>query len=1328
MADGVRVKKTITILSPVIIGFLVVYATFNYFKKDLKQFLLSQIEIFSQRNLPFTVKGKNIHFNFYSASVQLTDLELTVNTKEDLGLSRAKIDNIRVNIDFLQILAGKIYLSSIVVESSDIQFSLDPYISNETQRNPEINWNPFFQLIKKIPVYRLAIIKSKLAVDSKKINLSGNFNDLDLIFFNDRESLSLKLNFSESTVHWNNKIKLPFHLQIDLTLSNKSIEIHQAELSAANSKIELYGEIKNLKNIMTSPEGFLKFKSELALAGIKDLFVQTEKHMPVLGSLAFSGDLQIEKGLHFKSDFAAQGLGLKIGQHEIGNINFKGKYFDKKITIAQANIENLAGDIKLSNLESEFESFDKITFKTNLDTEQIDMHELLLRQGIGDLPLEFFLAANIGCEGLLRPLPDIECRGQVQGEEFEVASGTKKEDLVIAAWEQMAAEGSFKITNHEITYKADLKVKENKGFSEGVISYKDGFRIKFASPRLDFKNLQKLANLKLEGYGSIVGETSGDSGGAKFNMNLDLNDLYFENFYLHKTKGNLSYLKGFLNFDNVSGYIGTTKYSAHVHINLSQGTISAEGQAPALELADVLKVIQRKVQLPFEVTGYGSAFVKLEGPLKLNQLSYTFSAQSFRGSIAGESYDRIHFDISAKNGEVKADKVLLTKNKSVISMFGLGHPDGNIDLSIRGDRFLLEESENISKISSNISGIFNYQIGLTGHVLSPDLNFKGSINNLIIEELDLPNSNFEFLLNKESLEGKASLLGQRLKSEFKIPVADNIPFYLKVDANEWNYATLVALIGGTNLLNDYQTSMTGTIELASESGGLFNASGKGITTDFLLKRGNLSLSNKGPMELIMKNGTIQLVNNKLISLNTPENNFLEISGSQFSLDDLNLKIEGKSELRLFQIFLPFMEEFSGGGKISAAVSGSIFKPEILGSAKIENGFAKIKGFPHPLERAQADVQFSAAKILINSVQGSLGGGTFKGDGLLTIEGPKNLPLNLSTKVENVTLNLPDGIKTTGDAELTFSGSWFPFLLSGTYRVRSGLIDMEFTDNSNLATLKQSSYLPKIILQSAFDPLTLDILINMDQNIAIKNSLIEGNLTGILQIKGTTSNPNLNGKISLDKSSRLLFRDKVFEIQAGNIQFKDPSEINPELFLSARSRVNDYDVFLLTQGTAKNPLLRWTSVPPLSENDIISLLALGVIAGKTDSRIQNFNDNQTSVMTLGSALISNTKAGKTLQEKLGVNVQLSSSYDDTKNVSVSKITLSKKLSNNVNASASRVQGQSNSNEYKLRYNFNSNISAVGTYEQRQNSEDTKSPASINNNNIFGIDLEFKKEFK
>jgi translocation and assembly module TamB len=116
--------------------------------------------------------------------------------------------------------------------------------------------------------------------------------------------------------------------------------------------------------------------------------------------------------------------------------------------------------------------------------------------------------------------------------------------------------------------------------------------------------------------------------------------------------------------------------------------------------------------------------------------------------------------------------------------------------------------------------------------------------------------------------------------------------------------------------------------------------------------------------------------------------------------------------------------------------------------------------------------------------------------------------------------------------------------------------------------------------------------------------------------------------------------------------------------------------------------------------------------------------------LGSAIFSQNPLNQKIKKRLDVNLQLSSSYDSTKNIVIPKITATRKLSEKVSASVSRTVGtEETTAEVKLQYLINQNVSAIGSYENKEEGTETGISAGENEKkSILGLDLEYKREFK
>lgn len=1324
-------KRILIILLPLVMAFSVVVGVYFYFKPKMQGWLLRQISRLSEEKLPVNIQIQNVDWTLLFPEFHVEGVSISPKPGELQDLPNIEIQKVSASLDLLAILTGRIAVSSLLIETPTTTIDLDPFMKDTGPSKP-LPIDQLFEYLPKIPVSRLGIKTADVTLLSKKQKLNVHLKSTDILVLNRKTRIHAQFDSNESTFLFSNT-ELPFRLQGEVTLNRQALDLNNVKLGVLNSLVTMNGSLNDFARIHMKPQGTLEYEIfsdlEAAYFAGKDYF-----KMPSLsGSVRSSGRVQLADAANTIAGFQVLGQKIKIDQFDVGDVQFEGQFKNNVLAVSDIALTNEAGLIDIKNLELELgekEGQQTMAVRGKLNSNQLDMNELMIRIGVGDIPVEGFISANISCQGPLLPDLQVSCSGSADAEQFEVRSGDKVEDLIVSV-DEFGANGDFSITKQGVKYQTKLKVKEDQGTSDGFISFKEGFKINYATRDLHFKNIQHLAGLKLEGHGALQGSTQGDSSAATFQMNLSPKDFFFENFFLGEATGKMRYDSGKMYFTDLSGKINKTAYNANVTVDLHRKRISANGNLPQYELTDVFKIFERIYKMPVEITGLGTAQATVEGPFDIGRLSYDLKTTVYGGMAVNESFDRAEFHLVSNSGEMQVQRAVVTKNKTDFVMTGVSHPDGQINLKIVGEKFPLEESENISKLGAQINGLVDVNVALTGHILSAETDIKGQIYQLNVEEQDFPDSTFELKATKQSLKGKTNLFAGQLQSDFLFPLTETGPFKMDLKAREWNYVTLFTLLGAGTLLNDYRATLTADAQFSSDQGGFWAASGKGTVKSLILQRGGLSLLNKQPMILEMKNGQMSLTDFRLDG----EQTFIEVKGQDFSKNNLNLRVDGEANLRLFQIFVPFLEEFAGQAKIAIDTTGPLLKPEILGSAKVTNGFVKIKGFPHPFERSQADIQFSQSKILIDRLNGQIAGGTFAGDGTINIEGPRNLPTNIKARLENVNFNVPDGIRTSGNADMNFSGNWFPFTLSGTYHVYGGFMDKEFGDSADVANLRASSYLPKVILQSAFEPILLDLNIILERPLTIKNSLIDGAASGNLTVRGAPTQPALSGRIYMEKNSKITLRDKIFDVQAASIQFLGGTEINPDIYLTAKSRINEYDITILIQGPAKSITPRFSSTPPLSDRDIASLIALGVTSQGLERQVENTqtskeNSSEKNLATAVGGILTQSEVFRSIQDKTGVQVQLSSSYDDTKNVSVQKVTLSKKLTDRIKASATQVQGAKTAKEYSLQYSLTDNVSAIGRYEDRSPSENpsTIDSAARESQSIFGIDLEFKKEFK
>ncbi|AHZ85003.1 translocation/assembly module TamB [Bdellovibrio bacteriovorus] len=1321
-------RRAFWILLTPLACFLVLWAVGStYIAPKLETWALNKIQSYSDENLPVSIRAKKLSLRFLRPSAAIEGIEIRGKGELADSLPLIEIGSVRAFVDVFHLMGGRLTLSAVVAESPRAQINIDPFLKDDSPAK-ELPMDEIFAILEKLPLQRVFLQNILLNVSSKQLKLNVDVESGDLLLTNMGKNLTAKANIPSLQVKLGGIGDFAGSLDTHLYLTRQSLKIIQLGVRLGESEILTRGELTHFSKIAIKPSGVLDLSAKVNLT---DIYNEVKRLRPDIKLPVINGELVTEMDARFngledvKASADINTRSVTLGKLELGDARVQGEYQNGVISLSEMQVNHPAGEATLTKSQLELDG--NYGFKSLITVHSLDLYKLFQSLDLANIPVGIGLEGELPCEGRIRPTFQVTCtNASISGKDLWVKTDLKPNTKPLVNIDSMKAKGQFQVTTQSVTYAALLNVGSSQGTTDGVIDFNKGFKINFKTDKLDLKNIRNLANLKMIGAASISGSTSGDSNAAIFDMKLNARNFIFEDFALGNLIADLKYRKGHLIFEDIAGAINKTQYLGDLNVNLNNETLSGDFSVPTADIADVAQVFEPIYKLPIQVQGVGAAKAHVEGPLNFWKLNYKIESAFKKVFIGLESFDSLQFNASANQGNIKADKVVLQRANSTVTLQGGISSDKIMNLYADGKNWRLEESDIISKINSNITGNLNFAAELKESVTQPQILLKGAITDTLFEDQEIPNSNLILKISRQSVAGQMTLFGNKVKADFQVPIASSrTPLVMKVTTNNWNYSTLLGLIGGANLANEYDSALTSTVDLRSDSGELFKATGKVHIDAFTLKRGPLSFANNGPIDITMDHGVASIRN---FTLQGP-NNLIQIRGTNFTAENLNVGVTANADLRLLQIFTPFLEDMGGPIHVSTNVSGSVMKPEILGNANAKDTFVKIKGFPHPLEKVSAEVVFSQSRILINSINGQIAGGTLTGDGGIQINGIKDIPTTIRARLEGVTFNVPDKVRSSGSADLLFSGRWFPFTLSGTYHVTSAMVEKEFTeDGGGVTGVRQSLYLPKLLREGQFEAILLDLQILLSRNIVIKNSLIDGSVTGQLQVKGPPTNPVLLGKISMERRSKIIFKDKVFDVQSGVIDFNDPDEINPNLYISAASRINEYDITLLAQGPSKNPTILLNSVPPLSEQDIISLIALGVTSSAMDQNLQSRQQAEQLGVEIGGAVLAKP-INKQLESTLGLNLAVTSQYDSTRNISVPKITLSRRLSEKMKVSGSRPVGDTQSYDIKLEYILNSNFTAIGSFETRGTEENTNVQSTQQESqSIFGLDLEFKREFK
>lgn len=1290
--------------------------------------LLVKIEELTKNHTPLSVFAKKINLRLAPLSVEISDLRLIPQKGFENYAMPTMVDRVSVDVDLISLLRGLVRIDEVRIEGSLIQITLPQRKHDEEEIKLDLS-----QILGQIPLNYLNIKNLRLEIEDPTTQSAASFSIPSLKVHLENPFVSVST--SQLNVRFKKILGEPFEDQMKLStsfaLSNRKLILSDFKLTTRDSYILTSGTLKvDLPN-----------KKVLGFGGQTRIYTRLEKltenpllrrwvktqvpHAEGLVRLAFTADGDDFRSTKWIGDLHA--TDLKIDQYTIGKVNSRWQFKQNEFTVSQLQLFNRSLEAVAPHFTINTNSPYK--FSTQVHVKKSELSDVLKSINLS-VPIYLEVDTETSCNGQIKPL-QVKCVvPHLDAQKLHVWSNAASSSVknTIVKVDKAQVQGQLNISTESIDFTSKVGIGEDsEGSVDGTIHFSKGFHISYQSNQLDLSDVKDLAQLGLKGVGQLEGTVEGDTQYATFSFKESFDKSEIFGFKIGKHQGSISYSSGKLQIESLSGALQNSLYDGRIQVDLSRGQLAAQLNFPSLDLQDVQFAVEQNLKIPFAITGAGKATAEISGPFALNKMNLRLNSQIFKGSIAEEKFDQASIQLRANQGHLVSETFEIRKSTSVANLSLEIKPTGDVEGHAKVNRLLLEETNFIQKQNYKISGFADIDLLLSGHLKRPLILANGKIYQTRLTDRPFPDTDFILRLLPEKMKLESTFFGGAVTLAVDHPYSAKLKSKITLQTKDWDFTQIMSSLDQSLALKSFEGSLTSDANIEFDRENFWNSKIDVQLAKLVFNRGNLFLKLNQPAEIHFADQRLDLKNLKLDG----DGNYIHFTPHALNRAPIDFQINSKINLSLLSIFTPFLEEIDGIASFALNLQADPKKWSLLGSAYLDKAYVKLYDFPHPFEDARVDLLFNERKILINSIRGFLGGGKVLGDGQIDFISADSIPIRLDAHVENANLNFPPQYQTSGSARISINGSQLPYTLSGQYRIFRGLISSEFGSGSesSVPKSKRRYFLPEVLGKKQVAPLLLDLDIETMNPLRIQNSLIDGRLNAKMSVQGVPQNPKLQGSVSLEQYTKLIFRDRRFDTQTATVRFDGSQPIDPVLFINATTRLLSYDITLLVQGKASKPEIVLNSQPSLPQQDLISLLALGVTTQQNSSTVNSSQQQRQSTYQIGAAVLSNNPLGKEIKNRFGWEMQIAPSFDEENNVAVPKVTFSKQISSRIGATASYERGKQPRTDVKLRYLVNQQIYLVGSFTSNPLEEATQQNRNqLRNTNIFGLDLEFKREFK
>lgn len=1269
---------------------MTIATSYLFIKGYLTPLVLTTTQKFIEESTDADVNIGDIEVSIIPSRLILKDVSISIDDEQTLDL---KFGTVSASLNPLQALAGSITVNSLVLTEPVL------YIAAQVDDLREI--------------LESARIKEKVKprlfkTDIRHVRIEGGTVKLE-----ERGKGAFEIQNPSITLERHGIYGGSFEINVE----SGKLSGPETEESFTNLYIDgfLSGRMINIKRLTVKPRGgALEGKGKIHLGGER----RFEGHI--------EGEIPVEMaGRYLKKMSEMTGMALFSADFSYGK---KGLQLSTTVAVERGKVKdipfsNLKADISLGNglLSVKRFSLNALNgwgrFKGEIDlssgnynTEGVFKRINLTRlKKMGNIRIKGGISGNISGNGNIRKpsymgIFTAECGGLSLSETDETAP-------------PLSIEGSLAAEREAIAIK-DVVVSAKGLYGEigGKISGWKEIDLSMTVSAADLPRFTFLFAPSLSGDAKIKGRLYGDISKPSFEGEVDLTKPAIGGYSAERVYGDISYADGIIGSDNL-------EIAGDESLISVSGTLSLRPPSPDMDLLLTLSKgeisgLMTMANKDWPVDGSISGSLRLKGNMENPSIKGGMEVKN--GEIFGESVDRLLVTGAYEDGRFDLEDVKIQKGAGSIALEGSFHREAGMDLTadirdveIGNIRHLKKKGQPKGRASGTIrlGGTVKAPV-ITAEVTLKEALFHGESSDII--EIAAHYSRGVLKIdNFKAGKGDAMLTVSGV-----IEPEGDINLNLDVSGLDLKDINLVKrkLPGTTGKLGlraafegkSYSPAIKGKVEITALA-----RKGWDISADIagdLTATANIKDIEDSEAELGINNLDIRLPGKRLKSISPFTLRYVEerfeiaglsfeepygqvTMGGQISLKGiLAITLSGTTEIGWLKRYLKGVEELEGRLTFDSRLGGSIKEPKITASLTGKDGMVRFRGFPYSLTNIRGKFSLTPELLAVDEIEGELQGAGFTGGGFFKLERFVPLDTDLYFDIGEVALRYPGWLSSRSRGRITVSGKGKEITLGG---------DIEVLKATYTEDIEFKELLARIIWKKVKERkekrrkgLNFNIHFRADDNLIVKNNLADIELKGHLRLIGRPKALSLIGELET-VGGKAYFRDREFSIMRGVVTFFVPERIIPFFDINTEANIRDYIIHLNALGRPDKYTIELHSDPPLDEKEIVSLITFGY----TGSELKGRGTQMTSLEAV--SIILQEELEDKVKKYFGFDrFSIDPYYSEFAGSTEARVTVGKKLRENLSATYSRGISSLQEEEVKLEYRLYDNVSLMGSWSSRK----------------------------
>lgn len=551
-------------------------------------------------------------------------------------------------------------------------------------------------------------------------------------------------------------------------------------------------------------------------------------------------------------------------------------------------------------------------------------------------------------------------------------------------------------------------------------------------------------------------------------------------------------------------------------------------------------------------------------------------------NVWGRPLDSISSDVALRDNNLTLSNVKLKAPGGTVQGSGSYNlKTRQLLADLRSDDIQLARVPEVQLEKLSTKGVATFNLHASGTIDTPVLDANLRVGKLVLNDEHVGDLSINASTHGQQLvvAGRSNFEHASLSLDGSVTLRDNLPGTFDLQFKDLDIDPFLS------------SEIRGRITSHSAVAGAAHLTGplrepKALTgslkiEEFHAEIEKIPIRSNGPVEIALANQTLSV---KHFELTSPDSQLTLRGDVRLDGDRaLGLQADGSVSATLLQTFDPDLTS-SGHANLNVRVEGTMKQPMMQGRVEVSHVSLSNIDLPAALADMNGTLVFNQSRLEIEKLTGKVGGGMVEFAGYIGYANAINF--NINSQGHDIRFRYA-GISLTADQTLKLQGTLKNAVVSGDITITR----FAQIPSADIAAALANTTPPIPNATSPLNNLHLDVHIRSAPELTVQTSLAKLSGDADLRVRGTALNPILLGRVNMAQGDIKINGQKYY-LERGDLTFANPVRIDPILDVEATTRVRDFDITIGLHGTMERLQTTYRSDPPLSSEDIISLLAFG----------------------------------------------------------------------------------------------------------------------------------------